>query len=235
MNSTLSNKFKLDIFSRISPGVIGLFFWLIILLRNIMLILLFSYTLLPDSNLYIQLGNNFFRTWYISPLVTFPYPLLNALAYSYQSPYLLLSLQALITAIVGGFFVYIVAKRSRLSAILIGALLSCDIVWGAFTRSILTDSLFAALILVCLGILLDHFDRRRAVGLGEMFISGLLYGLALIFRPSNIFLAILLVPLYLFLVHSRKKNGNANYRRNCDFPHGRFNQLAWFRHFLHPL
>jgi hypothetical protein len=196
---------SLDKFPRVSPMIIGLIFGIIILLRNITLILLFSYTFLPDSNSYIHLGKDFFHTFYISPLYTFPYPLLNALSNSYKSPYFLLSIQVLIAAAAAGFFVYILAKRSRLSAVLMGLLLSFDLVGGAFSRSIMTDSIFSSLILICLGILLDHFDRRYTTGLPEMFVSGLVYGLTLNFRPSNIYLAVLLVPLYIFLVPSWKK------------------------------
>lgn len=196
---------NLEKISRISPMIIGLLFGIIIILRNIILLVLFSYTFLPDSNIYIHLGKDFFRTLYISPLVTFPYPLLNAVTNTFNSPYFLLSLQALITAAAGGFFVYILGKRSRLLAVLIGVLFSFDLVWGALSRSLMTDSIFAALILICLGLLLDHFDRRQPIGLGEMFISGLVYGLTLLFRPSNIYFAVLLVPLYIFLVRSWKK------------------------------
>ena len=196
---------NLDNISRISPMIIGLIFGIIILLRNVILLAFFSYTFLPDSNIYIHLGRDFFRTLYISPLVTFPYPLLNTLTNTYHSPYLLLSLQALITAAAGGFFVYIMGKRSRLLAILIGVLFSFDLVWGALSCSLMTDSIFAAVILICLGLLLDHFDRRHTSGLGEMFVSGLVYGMTLLFRPSNIYFAVLLVPLYIFLVRSWKK------------------------------
>ncbi len=190
---------------KISPTNIGLIFGVLLLLRNITLIILFSYTFLPDSNLYIHLGRDFFRTLYISPLVTFPYPLLNAITNTFNSPYFLLSLQSLITAAAGGFFVYILGKRSRLAAVLTGVLFSFDLVGGAFSRSVMTDSIFAALFLICLGLLLNHFDCRHTIGLIEMFVSGLVYAFTLIFRPSNIYLAIFLVPLYIFLVRSWKK------------------------------
>jgi hypothetical protein len=205
MNKSLGDINLCRLFTRISSGVFGLIFGLLILLRNILLVLFFSYNFSPDSSLYISLGKDFFRTWYISPLVTFPYPFLNALSNSYQSPYLLLFLQTLIASTAGGFFVYVLSKHSRLLALITGVLLIFDLIWGAMARSILTDSLFAALLLASLGILLDHFDRSRTVGLGEIFVSGLLFGITLIFRPSNIFLTAILIPLYLFLVHSWKK------------------------------
>jgi hypothetical protein len=206
MKNGMVNKLHLNGIQNISPGAIGLFFCAAIFIRNAVLINIFSYSFFPDSNLYINLGHNLFRTWHISPLVTFPYPLLNSLVNSFQSPSILLYLQGVITATAGGIFVYVVAKHSRLLAIIFGVLFLCDLVWGAFTRSILTDSLFAALTLACLALLLDHYDRRGSIEFSGIFFSGLLYGLTLIFRPSNVFLGILIVPLYVFLVRSWKKN-----------------------------
>jgi hypothetical protein len=189
----------------INARIFGAVFGVLILLRNAMLIWLYGYSFFPDSTLYIHLGNTFFSTGYLDPKVTFPYPLINAITSSYSHPYNLLFLQAILTACIGGFFVYVIAKHSRLLAFLIGFLFVFDLVWGGFSRSFLTDSLFGAFNLLCLGILLDHFDRRGGLGHWDLLIAGLIYGWTLLFRPSNIFLVLLLVPTYVFLTHSWKK------------------------------
>ena len=93
---------NLDNTLRISPMIIGLFFGIIILLRNV---ISSHYFLIHFCRIqiYISFGERIFSHFLYLSLVTFPYPLLNALTNTFNSPYFFLSLQALITAAAGGF------------------------------------------------------------------------------------------------------------------------------------
>ena len=81
----------------------GIFTALLLFCRNALMYGLFSFAYYPDSNLYVQLGKTFFETGTISPLVMFPYPLMNALTRSYYNPVFLVWLQMFLAAAAGGF------------------------------------------------------------------------------------------------------------------------------------
>lgn len=206
--------FKTKYFSwtdRLTPLRLGAFFALLLFIRNAALYWGFAFAFYPDSNLYTHLGAQFFSTWKITNLVTYPYALLNALTGSYADPRFLLWLQLAFSALVGGFFVYAAARRDRLFGALAGLFLLADLVWGSFMRAILTDGMFATLNLLGLALLLYHYDRwtRRSGGdplpTWELLLAGFVYGLIACFRPSNIFLAALFPFIYLWLTRSWKK------------------------------
>lgn len=178
---------------------------LLILLRNAWLYWNYSIAIYPDTSLYVQLGSTFFKTGYIPTSVTFPYPFLNALTNSSKDPTLLIWVQMIFGALAGGFFVFTVARKNIMLAIFTGVLLLFELVSGALLRSILTDGLFATLNLLVLGILLFHYDRRERLPGWELFLAGILLALAMGIRPSNIFLAALFPPLYLWMTRSWKK------------------------------
>ncbi len=188
-----------------TPARLGGLFTGLLILRNAWLYWAFSYAFYPDSNLYTHLGATFFSTWRIGALVTYPYPLLNALTGSYRDPSALFWFQIVFSALVGGFFVYAAARKDRLFAALAGVFLLADWVWGSFIRAILTDGMFATLNLLGIALLLFHFDRRKQLPAWELLLAGFVYGLIACFRPSNIFLAALIPPLYLWLTRSWKK------------------------------
>ena len=188
-----------------SALAIGMVFTLLLLVRNAIIHSIYGYAFYSDSSLYVLTGATLFKTWLISPLITLPYPLLNALTRSYQNPLLLIWTQMVLGALAGGLLVYIVARRDRLTAIVIGALFVFDIIWAALTRTILTDALFASFNIMSLALLVSHYDRRTRVEYRELVLSGLLYAWTLTFRPSSLFLAVCLPPLYMWLTRSWKK------------------------------
>ncbi len=192
-----------------TPGWMGVLFALLLLVRNAWLYWMYGIAFYPDSNLYAHLGAVFFETWSFGTLVTYPYPLLNALTGSFANPAALLWLQFIFSAAAGGFFVYAAARehspRAWAFALLSGLLLLADLVWGSFLRAILTDGVFATLHLLALALLLLHYDRRGRLPAWELVLAGLLYGLVVSFRPSNIFLTPLFPAAYLWLTRSWKK------------------------------
>jgi hypothetical protein len=187
------------------PIVLGITVTLILFVKNYLLYHFYSYTFLPDSNLYVALGASLFKTWAISPIVTFPFIFLNALTASSQAPTLLLGLQMMLSALSGGVLCTIVARKDKPLAVVLAGLFALDLVWGAFSRSILTDGLFASFNLFSLALLLSHYDRRGQVGTAELILSGVLYGWTLFYRPSNLFLIVFFPFIYIGLTRSWKK------------------------------
>lgn len=192
-------------FTRRSSVFLSLIFSVLILVKNVWLYWAYGYAFYPDSNLYVHLGASLFETWYVSPLVTFPYPFLNAITNSSSNPALLIYAQIILSSVVAGFFVYVVSKSNWILASLIGLFLTFDLMWGAVTRAILTDGLFATFNLLGLGLILFHFQRRKNLPGWELVLAGILFGLIVSIRPSNIFLIILLPPLYAWFTRSWKK------------------------------
>lgn len=187
------------------PLICGSLVTLVLLIKNFVLYAVYTYAFYPDSRLYITLGASFFKTGYISPLVTFPFIFLNALTGSSNTPVFLLGLQMLISAISGGVLCAVIARKDKLLAILLGILFGIDLVWGAFSRNILTDGLFAAFNIFSLAILVRHYDHRDQISVLELLLSGVFYGWTLFYRPSNVFLVILIPFVYFWLTRSWKK------------------------------
>ena len=185
--------------------MVGSFFSLILLIKNLLFYWLFSYAFYPDSNLYVQLGASLFKTWYVTPIVTIPYPFLNALTHSSSSPVLLMWVQILFGSVVGGFFIFVITQKNQILAVFLGLLFIFDFVWGGWTRSLMTDGIFSAFLILGLSLFLLHYFRRDELPAWELFLSGILYGLIIFIRPSHIFLAILFPPIYLWLTKSWKK------------------------------
>ena len=118
---------------------------------------------------------------------------------------MLIWVQMVLGAAIGGILVYLIARKNRLLAGIIGLLLVVDLVWGAYSRAILTDGLFADMLLLGFAILLWHYQRKFKVSKWEYILVGLVYGLIVCIRPSNIFLAVLIPPCYFVLTRSLKK------------------------------
>ncbi len=181
---------------------------ILLLVKNVILYILYSYAFYPDSNMYVLTGTNLSKNWFIPPITTLPYPLLNALANSFQNPATLIWIQMIVGAIAGGVLVFAIARQDKLMALILAAIFLFDLVWAALTRTLLTDALFASFNVISLTVIVSHYDRRSKVGGRELFLSGILYGWTLVFRPSNIFLTILLPPLYYWLTRSWKKTAS---------------------------
>lgn len=192
---------------------LALLFGLLIFLRGAFLVWAFSFGFYRDSNLYVSLGYTLFEKGgpFSAGVVTFPYPFLHALTRSWLNPWALVWTQIFIGALAAGFLVYVVAKTSPLLATVIGALLVTDLVWGAINRNLMTEGLFVSFNLLSLAFLVRHYNElrhysgRKTVSTKELFLVGLLYGWTFIFRPSSLFLTLLIVPLYVWFTRSARK------------------------------
>lgn len=187
--------------------ILAIAFATIVFLRGAIIVWAFSFGFYRDSNLYVNLGNTLFQRGgpFSSGVVTFPYPLFNAITDSSGNPLVLVWLQILIGALAVGWLVYVLAKINPILSFVIGSLLVIDLVWGAINRNVMTEGLFVSFNILSLAFLVSHYDRRQTISIWELFLVGLLYGWTFIFRPSNLFLTFLIIPLYLWFTRSWRK------------------------------
>ncbi len=188
-------------------AIIAGLFTALIFLRNLILLWAFSFGYYRDSNLYVTLGRTLFQKSgpFSSGVVSFPFPFLNALSRSSENPLTLIWLQMLIGALAAGLLVYVIARTSWLLAVCIGVLLTLDLIWGAINRNLMTEGLFVSFNILSLSFLVSHYERRQSVSGWELLLVGILYGWTFIFRPSSLFLTLLIIPLYFWLTHSWRK------------------------------
>jgi hypothetical protein len=187
--------------------ILAITFTVLVFLRGALIVWAFSFGYYRDSNLYVNLGKTLFQRGgpFSSGVVTFPYPFFNAITNSSGNPLVLIWLQILIGALAVGWLVYVLTKINPILAVVIGLLLVIDLVWGAINRNVMTEGLFVSFNILSLAFLVNHYGRRKTISMGELFLVGLLYGWTFIFRPSNLFLTFLIIPLYLWLTYSWRK------------------------------
>jgi hypothetical protein len=177
------------------------------ILRDSIILWAFSFGYYRDSNLYVSLGQTLFQkpSPFSSGIVTFPYPFLNAVTVSSSNPVRLIWLQIIIGGFAVGLLTYVIAKKHLALALLVGFLLVFDFIWGATNRNIMKEGLFVSFNVLSLAILVNHYDRRYAIPGWELILVGIFYGWTFIFRPSSLYLAILIPPFYLWLTRSWRK------------------------------
>ena len=177
------------------------------IMRDASILWAFSFGFYRDSNLYVSLGKALFQkpSPFSAGIVTFPYPFLNAITLSSLNPVTLVWLQILIGGVAVGVLTYVIAKKHLWLAILVGLLLVSDLIWGAINRNVMKEGPFVSFNVLSLAILVSHYDRRDRLSDWELMLVGILYGWTFIFRPSSLFLAILIPPVYLWLTHSWRK------------------------------
>lgn len=177
------------------------------ILRDYIILWAFSFGFYRDSNLYVSLGQALFQkpSPFSSGIVTFPYPFLNAVTVSSINPVRLIWLQIVIGGIAVGMLTYVIAKKNLALALLIGFLLIFDFIWGATNRNLMKEGLFTSFNVMSLALLVNHYNRRTSIPVWELFLAGIFYGWVFIFRPSSLYLAILIPPVYLWLTRSWRK------------------------------
>jgi hypothetical protein len=204
MNSIVNSE---DTKNSKTARILAIAFGLLVFMRGALIVWAFSFGFYRDSNLYVNLGNSLFQKGgpFSSGVVTFPYPFFNAVTDSASNPLILVWLQVLIGALAVGWLVYVLAKINPTLALVIGLLLTIDLVWGAINRNVMTEGLFVSFNILSLAFLVSHYERRGAISMWELFLVGLLYGWTFIFRPSSLFLTFLIIPLYLWFTRSWRK------------------------------
>ncbi len=207
MNSIFFGADKTEPIGQKSALIITGIFVAIILLRDIFLVWGFSFGYYNDSNLYVELGRTLLQKYgpFSSGIVSFPYPFFNAITFSSSNPLNLVWLQIIIGAVAAGALIYVVIRKNFILAIVIGIFFVFNFVWGAVNRNILTEGLYVSFNVLSLALLLSHYDRRDTVSSWELLAAGVFYGWAFIFRPSSLFLTLIIIPLYFWLTRSWRK------------------------------
>lgn len=144
---------------------------------SIQLIILHGYGLnySYDSYGFVKLGKEYFdfsnkATFSIR---TLPYPFLNGLLSSWVNPIPFIIFQMVVHAFSKGIFIYVLARRQFIYAVIVSFFLTLDISSSASTRIILTENVAASFLLISLAILLSHWDnRKKGVSLFNIFGSG---------------------------------------------------------------
>ncbi|MHA2403446.1 MAG: hypothetical protein ACXADH_10690 [Candidatus Kariarchaeaceae archaeon] len=209
MNNILRRINDTETISRKSAFIIAVIFAVLISLRDAIIVWGFSFGYYGDSNLYVSLGRTLFQKSgsFSAGIVSLPYPFLNTITSSASNPLNLVWLQILIGAFAAGALIYVVARKNPILSVVIGILFLFDFVWGAVNRNILTEGLYVSFHVLSLALLISHYDRRETVTSWELLAAGVFYGWAFIFRPSSLFLTLLIVPLYFWLTRSWRKTG----------------------------
>jgi len=182
-------------------------FTALILLRDVLILWAFSFGYYRDSNLYVNLGRTLFQKSgpFSTGVVSFPFPFLNAITVSSDNPLRLVWLQILIGALAAGALIYVISRKNPVLASVIGLMFVFDFVWGAVNRNVMTEGLYVSFSVLSLALLLSHYDRRSSISSWELLAAGIFYGWAFIFRPSSLFLTIIIVPVYFWLTRSWRK------------------------------
>jgi hypothetical protein len=209
MNNFIQGTGETKPISRKTASFIAGIFTILILVRDAFIVWGFSFGFYGDSNTYVNMGQTLFQKFgpFSSGIVSFPYPFFNAITASSANPLNLVWVQILIGALAAGALVYVIASKNPILAVGIGIFFVFDFVWGAINRNILTEGLYVSFNILSLALLLSHFDRRKTVSSWELFAAGAFYGWTFIFRPSSLFLTLLIVPLYFWLTKSWLRTG----------------------------
>jgi hypothetical protein len=134
-----------------------------------------------------------------------PYPILAWLTDAADHPLNLVFLQIGLGAFAIGLLVYVVARRNPWLAVLIGLLLSSDMVWSLSNRTLLAEGPFTSFAVISLAILVHHYETRRRVSPGALFAAGVLFGWTCTIRPSNLYLLAPMAVAYLIITRSARK------------------------------
>jgi len=187
-------------------ALIGVLFSFISVVRDIYLIRGFSIGIYNDSLTYLKVGLGLLNI--IPPTenkVSLPYPLLTAITRVDIDPLRLIWVQILLAAFATGFMVYILSRRSLFLALLTGFMLSTDLLWGSFNRSILTEGPIMSFLVLSLGVIFIHYDKKEVLRPWELLLGGILFAWTFSIRPGYIYFLPIIVLGYLWVTRSWKK------------------------------
>ncbi len=184
------------------PHAQRLAFWValltgaVVILRDVLLLRVFSFGALPDSDSYMRLGID---------LRSVPYPLINTLLDARSNAAATIWFQIIIAGFAAGALVYVIGRRYPKLAAVIGLLFALDFTWSAATRWILTESPFTSFHVLGLACLINQYERNKRLHWWELLAAGVLYGWTMTIRPSGVLLVIPIVLAYLWFTRSWRK------------------------------
>lgn len=181
--------------------LISVTFVILVLIRDFASVFLFSIRLEADASSYINEGSLLFvHNAAEGSFRSYLYTILTGVLNTTANPYPLIVFQSLLAAIAISWLVYVLVRRDQFLGITAGIFLLLDIVWLANTRTILTESISTSLIVIMIGLLIHHYDQHKHLSGLQLAIAGLLFGIVLTFRSSNILLFPVIIIYYLLIV-----------------------------------
>jgi hypothetical protein len=163
----------------------------------------FSWGINPDTCGYVStcIGS---KTSSMAPLTrTPPYVLLNSAVGTQSNPWNIIGLQVLLSAFTLGLLVYVIARKNLLASVIVGFLAATSLAWASVDRMILTESIFVSFHILCLCVLIYHYDRRDMLRWWELVGAGTLYMWTFLIRPSELLLIIPVGIAYLWFAKNR--------------------------------
>lgn len=133
------------------------------------------------------------------------FPFNSALPANADSLWRVIHVQMLVGALAVGLLVYVLGRRDRVFALVVGGILALDVVWGAYQRWVFTESLTMSFLVISLAVLVRHATRAERLRGPELLLAGVLFGWTLTIRPSNVYFALVILVVYLFVTRSLRK------------------------------
>jgi|GEM_PF-2883424 len=183
---------------------LALCFAAISLIRDLILIQLYSITQAADTRSYIITAKNFLEAGSSIglPKRIFPYLLMNFITNSNYTPVPLVMLQSIIAALSVGMMTYVTARKHWWLGLITGILLSLNLSWGMYNRIIMTESGFISFNVLSFAVIFWHIQRKHSISYWELFLCGILYGWTLLFRGTGLPLIVPILAIYYFFTRT---------------------------------
>ena len=176
--------------------MLAAFFGLATMIRDATLTVIFGFYVTPDTGSYL-LG---------SSIRSRPYPVLMWLTGASQHPFLLIGVQIALAALATAALVYVVGRRNPWLAALIGALFVLDLDWSLWNRYLMTEGPFMSFSVLSLAVLVHQYEQRVRLHPAWLVGAGALFAWTCTIRPSNLYLLVPIVLLYLLFTRSLRKS-----------------------------
>lgn len=176
--------------------LLALVFAIATAVRDATLVRVFGFYVTPDSGGYL-LGLS---------IRSRPYPILIWLTDASQHPLVLIALQILLAGLATAAMVYVVGRRNPWLAALIGLLFALDMDWSLWNRYLMTEGPFMSFSVLSLALLIHQYEERDRLHPAWLVAAGVLFAWTCTIRPSNLYLLVPIVVLYLLFTRSLRKS-----------------------------
>ncbi|HRL13133.1 MAG TPA: hypothetical protein PKX07_14715, partial [Aggregatilineales bacterium] len=183
---------------------LALAFAVAVIIRDLYLLDVFGLRLMNDTVEYINDGRDLFNPAASSglPKRMLPYLLLNHVTRTWESPDHLIALQIALGALAVAVLVYVLARRRLWLGLAAGLLLTLDLTWATYNRTMLTEGPFISFHVLMLAVVLWQYDRRQRLRAWELVAAGVLFGWTLLFRGTGLPLIPVLLVVYALMTRA---------------------------------
>jgi hypothetical protein len=166
------------------------------LARDGLLLRAFGLGTTPDTASYLL--------WH-SPLRSEPYPLLGWLFAARENPLPLLSFQIATGALAAAVLVLVLSRRSPLLGALVALFFVSDVTWAEANRYLTSEGVSISFVVLSLALFVHQLESRSSLRWFWLVSAGALYAWTMTIRPSNLYLLVPLVIVYLLFTRSWRK------------------------------